>query len=82
MYAGSAYTATFCIGQVALQLFASRWADDTPPGQAFKLNVPGQWDQWSRQVYPTGNDFAWPIEFTLDDSAVDKFTYRWLDLRP
>lgn len=81
VYAGSGYSATFCIGQVALQIFAYRWPDDMPHTE-FNIKVPGQWNEWSRQVYPTRSEFIWPIEFTLDNAAIDRFQHRWRELRP
>ena len=77
---GYAYSATFTIGQLALQIFAHRWPENLPV-KTVNFKVPGNWRTATHQVWPQGLiDRTWPPELSLDNVSVETLANRWATL--
>jgi len=75
----SAYTATFTIKQLALQVFSIR-PPDVPIADSVQFGLPGNWDDVTFQIWPIENAIQWPSRFFLDDAALDLLKDRWMTL--
>lgn len=77
-----AYSATFVIGQLALQIFSVRRPKDF--AEPLSIKIPGRWDQCTIEIWPPrrlGN-MAWPPPEVFDDEVLDTFMTRWATIRP
>jgi hypothetical protein len=77
---GHGYTATFVVGQIALQIFAYRWAKPLKVPSIEWVHKGISFRDAGCEVWPL--DFLtiqWPPRFVLDQPTTIKFARRWLD---
>jgi hypothetical protein len=74
------YTATFVIGQIALQVLSLQRPKDFRG--AFSLQIPGQWNTAQFHIWPAARECEWPPEFAFDDDGIELFARRWETVTP
>ena len=74
-----AYSATFALGQLVLQMFTHRYREPT-----ILFHTPGDWNDASIQTWPNrlGNELHWPPRLLLDEENLLLFSKRWAGLKP
>ena len=76
-----AYTATFVLNQLALQIFSFRRPEQENRSR-ISIKIPGDWDTAQLRVFPPWRDCRWPPEFAFDDAGIELFAHRWDTVMP
>lgn len=76
-----AYTATFAIKHLALQLFSFRRPKHLPDAD-LSVEIADVWSDAEIQIWPpvVSGPVTWPPRLFLDDSGFDLFDGRWKDM--
>jgi hypothetical protein len=71
------YTATFGIGQLALQVFSIRRPEQF--NMPIKVTIPGRWDSATVEIWPQSRlgNMDWPPRVALNDKSLELFENRW-----